>query len=1643
MAREPATWPELDRLPQGFILHEMTSKFKCPMGMIWLDADRALVIEKENKIMICHPNAARFPCEPYIQFHDGFSEGETGVISVALDPGWPAVSKFYAYWGYQRGDDLTTAGMRISSFSHVETSGGLASRADYGSETLIWRDTDVWGDEPMWHYGGQLAFGPDGHIYLGLGDKYMSEFLSSPTHHAGCIIRVAKDGSIPSGNLDANVKPGACWAQGLRNPFKGYWDIPGNGLPNRYIIAEIGGNDHRIAREDVHIVDEHQTGVHFGWPFCEGECNNPDFPSCDCAIHDDPVFSYDHSYTQHYNGNTCIIGGVVTRNQHWPEEYYGAYWFADFNKDRIEYLKFDQDGSRTVDHHEVFHYGIDRPLSIAADPYGNLWFTSLIDFTVGKVYKLSYNSGNTPPVVTSATASVSGGVEPLTVTFSAAFTDVDTPDADLVPIWHFGDGTTASGTSVVHTFEHAGIFTAHLYVADDEYETPSGGISIVVGERPTVRIIQPTVDYRFKGGDTIDMLGMAQQLRAGTAGYRALTSDDISWRLGFIHDDHVHPIGSSKTGTTFSYTVPKTGHSYAGRTGLRVDFTAINAFGLTGTSSLEVWPLKVDMLIRTSVAGLAFKVDGATYHDVATLDTMVGFFHKVAVTPAQCFNNVQYVLSDEWTQTRGYATEVETIEHMEPFVIPYLPNGNCQIPELPIAGLSLHLSPASLVVHHGGSFMWNDATGNEQHFNQVSGSPEVVIHPVISQLTGLQAENANTWGWLGPYMSPAAYVTFRGHADHIARSATLLGDRTQSVFVLAKSSNFIGTVFGIDIPGSTGWNLYSTIGANRYLNGDRSGWASPAGAMADAFTSFGSAADDSALSVAEVMVFDSFLDEENRKAVEDHILGKMTEKELPADSNLALDYIECATSVPLGGTAVIECSLGGVISGINFASFGTATGACGVFQIGGCHDVASTAMVFRSCVGKDSCEVQAPVMPPPCVRQTMTNTFRNIGLGRCLGPNRDEAFDSRTEISDIVLVDECKTLCLSDPECRGMDHNNRFDRCVLHHMPLIVQGSGGKKGECWARNVQPSTLNVELKCSLPATGTIAPTASSPPTKAPTKTPTTLPTSPPTEAPTIGPTESTTYSECVSSVAIGSIRTLQCTQGGVITHIVFASVGSPTGTCGSLEQGVCHDAGATDVTHCIGQTSCDVGPGPIAEGSCAAGAMLSYGQYENVGAGCCEGASGDDGTGTETIHHGVSSLEGCKELCDATARCTGVDYNSRWEMCGVQSMTILKAGAGRRCGQAECWLRSGSPGVLSVEVECEILANKDADPAIPPTITSEPSTSVPATSEPSTSVPATSEPSTSAPATSEPSTSAPATPEPSTSAPATSEPSTSAPATSEPSTSAPATPAPATSAPATPAPATPSPTITLPPTTSEPTMLPPTSSEPTTSMPTPMPTQEPSSVAVVTVKRCSTEQGVDLFGFDIPGAGHVRVSGAAECSELCVNNAECMAYTFIWNRCYPKTSAGGRRSSRHGISGACTVENVAIATSSAPTPMPTKAAVVVATSAPTPVPSAVAVVTAPPTATPTATPTAPPTAPPTASPIAVTVKRCSTEQGVDLFGFDIPGAGHVRVSGAAECSELCVNNAECMAYTFIWNRCYPKTSAGGRKSSRHGISGVCA
>ena len=242
---------------------------------------------------------------------------ENGLLSLALDPQFPAAPFLYVY--YTRWPRAARAlQSRLARFPVAD--GRLRREAE-----LVLLET-VPRPHP-WHFGGALGFGPDGLLYLGLGDRQDPAQAPQLDSLLGKILRLdvrqatrARPYRIPAANPwrgQAGARPEA-YARGFRNPWRLAFDPRDGAL----WVADVGA----IRREEVNRV---QAGADYGWPLWEGDRCHGEPAACAAAPHAAPVATYDHA-----QGNCAVIGGVVYRGAALPG-LDGAYLFGDHCSGRV------------------------------------------------------------------------------------------------------------------------------------------------------------------------------------------------------------------------------------------------------------------------------------------------------------------------------------------------------------------------------------------------------------------------------------------------------------------------------------------------------------------------------------------------------------------------------------------------------------------------------------------------------------------------------------------------------------------------------------------------------------------------------------------------------------------------------------------------------------------------------------------------------------------------------------------------------------------------------------------------------------------------------------------------------------------------------------------------------------------------------------------------------------------------------------------------------------------------------------------------------------------------------------------------------------------------------------------------------------
>jgi glucose/arabinose dehydrogenase len=214
-----------------------------------------------------------------------------------------------------------------------------------------------------------LAFGPDGYLYIGLGDGGGAgdTFDNGQNRQTwlGKLLRIDVDSAepyaVPSDNpfvSDSSFKP-EIWAYGLRNPWRFSFDRETNEL----YIGDVGQNRY----EFIHYQPaDSKGGQNFGWPIIEGiQCFREN--NCDRTGLTQAIVDYPHEL------GCSVTGGYVYRGQRYPE-LRGVYIFGDYCSGRIWALTRGQDGAWQLN--EAFESG-QQISSFGEDAAGELYVTDL------------------------------------------------------------------------------------------------------------------------------------------------------------------------------------------------------------------------------------------------------------------------------------------------------------------------------------------------------------------------------------------------------------------------------------------------------------------------------------------------------------------------------------------------------------------------------------------------------------------------------------------------------------------------------------------------------------------------------------------------------------------------------------------------------------------------------------------------------------------------------------------------------------------------------------------------------------------------------------------------------------------------------------------------------------------------------------------------------------------------------------------------------------------------------------------------------------------------------------------------------------------------------------------------------------------
>lgn len=376
-------------------LELVLSNLSAPTGGAFLPDGRLLIIEQfSGRVQLWDGQSAPRTVGT-VEVQTG---NERGLLGVAVDPEFETSRRIYFYY--------STGGAQSAGYALMDPATGdidTANMVELISGMAAGRN----------HNGGAIGFGPDGHLYLGVGDtgcncgcapgtNTSNYFGTCLTGLNGKILRIDRDGGIPSDNPLVGVRGvAACgdgtgcraagtaptgtgaprteiYNWGFRNPFRFAFDAQTGYL----WVGDVG----EITNEEITISTG--PGQHHGWPYREGRegqpvtrCGEVTSQSGDCT---EPAVVYPRSESPNTR-SASVTAGVFSQHCSWPQAWRGRYWFGDYSKARVwavtpNAARDGVDGARTV-----IATGVGGVVQFMESPDGGVYYLNVNTGTLWRI----------------------------------------------------------------------------------------------------------------------------------------------------------------------------------------------------------------------------------------------------------------------------------------------------------------------------------------------------------------------------------------------------------------------------------------------------------------------------------------------------------------------------------------------------------------------------------------------------------------------------------------------------------------------------------------------------------------------------------------------------------------------------------------------------------------------------------------------------------------------------------------------------------------------------------------------------------------------------------------------------------------------------------------------------------------------------------------------------------------------------------------------------------------------------------------------------------------------------------------------------------------------------------------------------------
>jgi glucose/arabinose dehydrogenase len=612
------------------------------------------------------------------------TRGERGLDGICFDPNFATNHYVYVCYTIKQADPSLPTHNRVSRFTADPANPDVALA---GSEKHI---LDLVNVDNFIHNGSALHFGPDGKLYVSVGENGHTLQAQLKNTVLGKLLRINPvpenldgtnpESTFPTDNPFYNTLTGlnrAIYAIGFRNPFTFAFQR-GTG---RLFVNDVGD----ATWEEI---DEIKKGANYGWVTYEGPVEPP------VAGFTNPIFAYHHLATQGAPSTPlgcAIVGGDFYNPPPlcsgepqfgFPSSYVGKYFFIEHCQGWIYTLDLTQ-----VDPASPFGFYKATPFATSINhtslvylivgPDRNLYYISRDD---GAVYQIRYPASLAPTI----------GTQPADILVAQGWPATFSVDASGAPTLHYRwqrNNIDISGAADAPSYtvanpqvatDNGALFSCIVSNSFGSATTRNAVLSVTTKQPPIPTINSPPPSTFYNYGDTLSFAGSAvdgvdavtHQPQDGILPPSALT-----WEILFEHhaltniNHHTHPFFPPTSGIangTATLNIPETDPDVW----YRIFLTAKDSFGLSQTTFRDIFPRHALVSVNTSPMRLKVKIDGTIKNVPNKFWSVVNLPRSLGVDTPQTVSGAIYDFvswSDGGARTHTISTPTTTTNYIANF----------------------------------------------------------------------------------------------------------------------------------------------------------------------------------------------------------------------------------------------------------------------------------------------------------------------------------------------------------------------------------------------------------------------------------------------------------------------------------------------------------------------------------------------------------------------------------------------------------------------------------------------------------------------------------------------------------------------------------------------------------------------------------------------------------------------------------------------------------------------------------------------------------------------------------------------------------------------------------------------------------------